>query len=218
MFVVYFWGMVIFDFCMCVCCVIFWFVVLLLFVVVLLLVGCQCGMLLLFWFIQVIGYMLDLDFNLVNDQGKLVIGVDYCGKVVLLYFGYIYCFDVCLFIFVYLYVVMQWFGLFVDGVCILFVLVDLVCDMFEVMYVYVNVFDKCVVGLIGKFSDIEVLSKCYCFVFSCEFDLGDGNYEVSYSLVIYIFDVQGYVCLLFISVDLQDDLVYDLYLLFVFGV
>lgn len=190
-----------------------WFAVSLLFAAALLLAGCQRGTPLPFRLTQVTGHMPDLDFNLVNDQGKPATGADYRGKVVLLYFGYTHCPDVCPLTLAHLHVVMQRLGPLADGARILFVSVDPARDTPEVMHAYVNAFDKRAVGLTGKPGDIEALSKRYRSAFSREPDPGDGNYEVSHSSAIYIFDAQGHARLLSTPADSQDDLVHDLHLL-----
>lgn len=160
--------------------------------------------------INVIGYLFDLLFKLMGGDGYFVDVDVFCGCVVFVYFGYMYCFDVCFEIFVWLMEVLVKFGLQVDDVCILFVFVDFVCDMLQVMQFYVVVFDVVYVcGLIGIDGQIELLVKCYCVVYQMEKCDLFGGYEVMYSLVVYIFDVIGCVCLFVIDCDLFDVIVVD---------
>ncbi|MHA6202894.1 SCO family protein [Dyella soli] len=162
---------------------------------------------------DVSGHMPDLDFRLVNDQGKPVSGADYRGKVVLLYFGYTHCPDVCPLTLAQLHVVMQRLGPLADGARILFVSVDPSRDTPDVMHAYVNAFDPRAVGLSGAPREIEALSKRYRSAFTREPDKGDGQYEVSHSSAIYVFDRNGKARLLSTPERTQDDLVHDLHLL-----
>jgi protein SCO1/2 len=159
------------------------------------------------------GHMPDLDFGLVDDHGKAVTGADYRGKVVLLYFGYTHCPDVCPLTLAQLHVVMQRLGPLADGARILFVSVDPARDTPTVLHAYVNAFDPRAVGLSGTPRAIEALSKRYRSAFTREPDRGDGQYEVSHSSAIYIFDRDGRARLLATPSHPQDDLVHDLHLL-----
>ena len=183
----------------------------------LLLAGCNRGDTVPWRLTDITGHMPDLDFKLVDDHGKTVTGEDYRGKVVLLYFGYTHCPDVCPLTLAQLHVVMQRLGPLADGARILFVSVDPARDTPEVMHAYVNAFDPRAVGLSGKPGDIEALSKRYRSAFTREPDQGNGQYEVSHSSAIYIFDRDGKARLLSTPERAQDDLVHDLHLLLNLG-
>jgi protein SCO1/2 len=162
---------------------------------------------------NVSGHMPDLKFQLTDDAGKPATGEDYRGKVVLLYFGYTHCPDVCPLTLAHLHAVLQRVGPTADGARILFVSVDPARDTPAIMHAYVNAFDKRAVGLTGAPRAIEALSKRYRSAFTREPDKGDGQYEVSHSSAIYLFDRQGRARLLATPATPQDDLVHDLYLL-----
>jgi protein SCO1/2 len=179
----------------------------------LLLAGCQRGDELPWKLTNVTGHMPDLDFKLVDDHGKPVTGADYRGKVVLLYFGYTHCPDVCPLTLAQLHVVMQRLGPLADGARILFVSVDPARDTPDVMHAYVNAFDPRAVGLSGEPRALEALSKRYRSAYTREPDKADGQYEVSHSSAIYLFDRDGKARLLSTAADAQDDLVHDLHLL-----
>lgn len=159
------------------------------------------------------GHMPDLDFKLTDDLGKAVTGADYRGKVVLLYFGYTHCPDVCPLTLAQLHVVMQRLGPLADDARILFVSVDPARDTPAVMHAYVNAFDKRAVGLVGSARATEALSKRYRSAFTREPGKPDGNYEVSHSSAIYIFDREGKARALATPSASQDDIVHDLHLL-----
>ncbi|MGN2252666.1 SCO family protein [Frateuria sp. GZRe12] len=159
------------------------------------------------------GHMPDLAFKLTDDNGKPVTAEDYRGKVVLLYFGYTHCPDVCPLTLAHLHAVLQRVGPKADGARILFVSVDPARDTPSIMHAYVNAFDKRAVGLTGAPRALEALSKRYRSAFTREPAQADGQYEVSHSSAIYLFDRQGQARLLATPAASQNDLVHDLYLL-----
>ena len=179
----------------------------------LLLGGCQRSEPLPFLLTNISGHMPDLDFKLTNDLGKPVTGADYRGKVVLLYFGYTHCPDVCPLTLAQLHVVMQRLGPLADDVRILFVSVDPARDTPKIMHAYVNAFDSHAIGLTGTARATEALSKRYRSAFTREPSSPDGNYEVSHSSAIYVFDREGKARLLATPSASHDDLFHDLKLL-----
>jgi protein SCO1 len=185
----------------------------LLLAVSLLLGGCQRNAPLPFQLTDISGHMPALDFKLTDDQGKAVSAADYRGKVVLLYFGYTHCPDVCPLTLAQLHVVMQRLGKLADGARILFVSVDPTRDTPAVLHAYVNAFDPHTVGLTGDPRVVEALVKRYRSSFTREPASSDGNYEVSHSSAIYVFDRDGNARVLSTPTDSQDDLVHDLHLL-----
>ncbi|SEM91324.1 protein SCO1/2 [Luteibacter sp. UNCMF331Sha3.1] len=162
---------------------------------------------------DVSGHLPDLDFRLTDDNGKAVTGADFRGKVTVMYFGYTHCPDVCPLTLTQLHVVLDRLGAPADRVRILFVSVDPARDTPAIMHAYVNAFDKRAVGLVGSDRDVEALAKRYRSAFTREPDRGDGNYEVSHSSAIYIFDGSGKARLLATPSASQDDIVHDLHLL-----
>ena len=180
---------------------------------VLLLTACQRDIAIPWRLTNISGHMPDLDFALTNDHCKPVTGADYRGKVTLLYFGYTHCPDVCPLTLAQLHVVMQRLGPLADGARILFVSVDPARDTPAVMHAYVNAFDPRAVGLTGTARATEALSKRYRSAFTREPDKGGGQYEVSHSSAIYLFDRDGKARLLATPAASQDDLVHDLHLL-----
>lgn len=183
----------------------------------LLLAGCQHDTPLPFRLTNISGHMPDLKFQLTDDNGKPASAADYRGKVVLLYFGYTHCPDVCPLTMAHLHVVMQRLGPLADDARILFVSVDPTRDTPAVLHAYVNAFDKHAVGLTGSPGAIEALVKRYRAAFTREPDGKDGNYEVSHSSAIYVFDRQGNARVLYSPADSLDDLVHDLHLLLANG-
>lgn len=179
----------------------------------LLFAGCHGVAPLPFKLTNLTGHMPPLEFSLTNDEGKTVSAEDYRGKVVLLFFGYTHCPDVCPLTMAHLHVVMQKLGERADDARILFVSVDPARDTPAVLHAYVNAFDKRAVGLTGKPRAVEALVKRYRSAFTREPSGKDGNYEVSHSSAIYVFDQDGNPRVLFTPASKQADLVHDLQLL-----
>ena len=159
------------------------------------------------------GHMPDLAFQLTDDNGKTATATDYRGKVVLLYFGYTHCPDVCPLTLAHLHVALRQLGTAGDDVRILFVSVDPARDTPAVLHAYVNAFDKRAVGLTGSPSAIEALSKRYRSAFTREPSGKGGDYEVTHSSGIYVFDRDGRARVLATPATPQADLVHDLKLL-----
>lgn len=178
-----------------------------------LLAACQSHKALPFKLTNIGGHMPDLQFQLTDDNGKTVTAADYRGKVVLLYFGYTHCPDVCPLTLAHLHQVMEQLGKQADDVRILFVSVDPARDTPAALHAYVSAFDKHAVGLTGSPGAIEALSKRYRAAFSREPSGKNGNYEVSHSSAIYVFDQAGHARVLSTPVTPQADLVHDLKLL-----
>jgi protein SCO1/2 len=112
-----------------------------------------------------------------------------------------------------LHVVMKKLGAQADGARILFVSVDPTRDTPAVLHGYVNAFDKHAIGLTGAPRAVEALVKRYRSAFTREPSGKDGNYEVSHSSAIYVFDRDGRARVLATPSASQDDLVHDLHLL-----
>jgi len=161
------------------------------------------------------GHMPDLAFQLTDDNGKTATATDYRGKVVLLYFGYTHCPDVCPTTLAQTVAALRKLGDAGDDVRILFVSVDPARDTPTVLHAYAGAFDKKrrVVGLTGSPGAIEALSKRYRSAFTREPSSKGGDYEVTHSSGIYVFDRDGRARVLATPATPQADLVHDLKLL-----
>jgi protein SCO1/2 len=156
------------------------------------------------------GHLPDLAFRLTSDTGETVTEKNFAGKIDLLYFGYTHCPDVCPLTLAHLHVAMQRLGAAADDVQILFVSVDPARDTPGVLHEYVRAFDPHITGLTGPPDDIEALAKRYRAAFDREAPKSDGNYEVSHSSGVYIFDRGGKARLLATSGSSVDALTHDI--------
>ena len=160
------------------------------------------------------GHLPDLKFKMTNDLGQPVTAANYRGKIVLLYFGYTHCPDVCPLTLVHLHTVLQKLGKAADGVRVLFVTVDPARDTVPVLHQYVTAFDPRIVGLTGNPNDIAQLAKRYRAYYKPEAPkINAGDYEVTHSSAIYIFDRDGHARLLATPGDSNDAILHDLTIL-----
>jgi protein SCO1/2 len=165
---------------------------------------------------DVSGHLPDLKFQMTNDLGQPVTAATYRGKVVLLYFGYTHCPDVCPLTLVHLHTVLQKLGKSAEGVRVLFVTVDPTRDTVPVLHQYVTAFDPRIVGLTGTQDAIARLTKRYRAYFKREAPQSSsstGDYEVTHSSAIYIFDRDGRAQLLATPGDPNDAILHDLKIL-----
>lgn len=163
---------------------------------------------------NVSGHLPDLRFKLTNDLDQPVTAAVYRGKVTMLYFGYTHCPDVCPLILAHMHQVLQQLGTAAEGVQFLFVSVDPERDTPAVLRQYVAAFDPHIMGLTGTQDQIAALAKRYRAFYEREAPkTPSGDYEVSHSSAIYIFDRDGRARLLATPGDPQTAVVHDLKLL-----
>ena len=158
------------------------------------------------------GLMPDLEFQLVNDEGKPVSQEKSAGQIRLLFFGFTSCPDVCP-------TTLQKVSQATRGlpdpiqeeVQTLFVSVDPKRDTPERLQEYVRFFGDRIEGLTGTEPQLRELAKRYRTTFGYDEPDAEGNYNVSHSSAVYVFDRDGAARLLIrpdtsaskISEDLQ---------------
>jgi protein SCO1/2 len=161
------------------------------------------------------GHLPDLKFRMTNDLGQPVTAASYRGKVVLLYFGYTHCPDVCPLTLVHLHTVLQKLGRQGDEVRVLFVTVDPARDTVPVLHQYVTAFDPRIAGLTGTQDEIAQLAKRYRAFYKPEPARASstGDYEVTHSSAVYVFDREGRARLLATPGSSNDEILHDLKIL-----
>jgi protein SCO1 len=163
------------------------------------------------WALQDIsGLMPPLKFDLTDDAGRAVNASDYRGKIVLLYFGYTHCPDVCPTTLGTLSLTLHQLGADADKVRVLFVSVDPKRDTTAVLKQYVDAFGPQFVGLRGSDDQLESLTKRYRVAYSREKPDTQGNYTVSHSSAVFIFDGEGKSRLLSLSSSKASEISQDL--------
>lgn len=157
------------------------------------------------------GHLPDLNFELTADTGKKNSEVNLAGDVTLVYFGYTHCPDVCPETLAKLAQVIRQLGGAAQNIKILFVSVDPARDTPSVMHAYVGAFDaQHDVGLTGSDSAIKALAQRYRVAYQADKPRANGEYEVTHSSAIYIFDAKGHARLIGADDDPVDAFVHDL--------
>ncbi|SEJ51490.1 protein SCO1/2 [Paraburkholderia diazotrophica] len=159
---------------------------------------------------DVSGHLPDLDFTLTGDDGRPVAASSLKGSTSLVYFGYTHCPDVCPETMGRLMQVIGKLGPDAQKVRILFVTVDPARDTPKALHDYVGAFDaQHARGLTGTEAQIEQLAKHYRIAYQMEKRDPNGNYEVTHSSAVYIFDAQNHARLLATDHDTPDVIAED---------
>lgn len=157
------------------------------------------------------GLMPELAFELVNDEGKTVTADQYQGQIRLLFFGFTSCPDVCPATLAKLNKAVRAMpeGLRSE-VTPLFVSVDPQRDTPEDIAAYVSFFGEQTEGLTGDEPALRRLAKRYRTTFGYDAPDERGNYAVSHSSAVYVFDPEGKARLLFQSGLTAEQITQDL--------
>jgi protein SCO1/2 len=146
------------------------------------------------------GLMPELAFELTNDQGEAVTAEQYQGQIRLLFFGFTSCPDVCPATLAKLNKAVRAMPEPLQAeVTPLFVSVDPQRDTPDKIATYVEFFGDQTVGLTGDEPALRQLAKRYRTTFGYDEPDERGNYAVSHSSAVYVFDRQGGARLLFQS-------------------
>ncbi|MGH8113016.1 MAG: SCO family protein [Rhodanobacteraceae bacterium] len=161
------------------------------------------------------GHMPNLEFHLTNDLGQHVTAANYRGKVVMLYFGYTHCPDVCPLTMAHLHTVLEKIGKrAASHVQVLFVTVDPARDTVPVLRQYVAAFDPRFQGLRGDQGELAPLVKRYRAIYQIVKPIpANGDYLVTHSATIYIFDPQDRIRLIATPSSTVDEMAHDVGLL-----
>ena len=159
---------------------------------------------------NITGLMPDLSFQLTRDDGKPVTAADYRGTVSLLYFGYTHCPDVCPLTLGRLAQALHRMGADAQQVRVLFVSVDPARDTLQVLHQYVKSFGPEFVGLRGPDTELRRFTKRYRVTYGRDKPDSKGNYQVSHSSAVFIFDKAGKIRLLSSGSDKASAIAEDL--------
>jgi len=160
---------------------------------------------------DVSGHLPDLHFDLTSDSGQPMTAAAFKGDVTLVFFGYTHCPDVCPETMARLAEVMQNLGHDADHMRIAFISVDPHRDTPAILHAYVQAFDSThAIGLTGSDGAIANLARDYRVAYELGKPGADGNYEVTHSAAIYIFDGAGHIRLIATDSDPATSLEHDL--------
>jgi protein SCO1/2 len=138
------------------------------------------------------GLMPELSYELTDTSGETVTAEDMDGNIRLMFFGFTSCPDICP-------TTLQKLARVVRNlpepvrkdVKIIFVSVDPERDTPERIGSYVGFFSDSIIGLTGSEENLRELSKRYRTTFGYETPDEGGNYDVSHSSAVYVFDRDG---------------------------
>lgn len=138
------------------------------------------------------GLMPELEFQLEGTNGQSVAATDSKGTIRLLYFGFTSCPDVCPTTLSDLRSSIRRLPEeYQDDVTTLFVSVDPRRDTPERLASYVDFFGDRIVGLTAEEPALRKLTKRYRTTFGYDDPDASGNYSVSHSSAVYVFDRAG---------------------------
>lgn len=152
----------------------------------------------------------DLSFELTDENNKAVTAEDYLGYTVALFFGFTSCPDACPTTMHQLSGVLKEIDPLGSEVRVLFISVDPDRDSAEKLKKYTDVFGPSFIGLRGDDAVIKEMTKRYRVTFGYGESDSEGNYEVSHSGAVFIFDREGKARLLATQFSQTEDLKYDL--------
>lgn len=145
---------------------------------------------------NITGLMPPLQFTLTDQDGRTAHAEDYRGHVLLLYFGYTHCPDVCPTTLARLAQALKSLGAQAQDVRVLFVSVDPARDTNAVLRPYVHYFGPDFVGLRGEDAALRKLTQRYRVSYGYDAPNANGEYAVSHSSAVFLFDRNGGVRLL----------------------
>lgn len=157
------------------------------------------------------GLMPELAYQLTDTSGEEVTASESSGNIRLMFFGFTSCPDICP-------TTLQKLSKAVKGlpesaredVQIIFVSVDPNRDTPERIKTYVDFFSDGIIGLTGEEKNLRDLSKRYRTTFGYDDPDEKGNYDVSHSGAVYVFDREGDARLLVRPEQSLDALIADL--------
>lgn len=160
--------------------------------------------------VNITDVMPQLAFRLTDDTGQAVTADSYRGKVVMLYFGYTNCPDVCPTTMARISQALSTLKDAASKVRVLFVTVDPKRDTAQLLKSYTQAFGSEFVGLRADDDELRKLTKRYRVTYSLGKPDAHGNYEVTHSSAVFIFDGAGKARLIAESGDSATSITHDL--------
>ncbi len=130
-------------------------------------------------------------FALIDPAGKRRTDVDFRGKLLLVYFGYMYCPDICPTDLLQMGLAVKKLGKAGDSVQPLFITLDPERDTPEKLAAYVHSFHPRFVGLGGPPAAIRQAADAYKVYYRKVVSAGQAGYSVDHTAFIYLMDRKG---------------------------
>ena len=160
--------------------------------------------------VNITGVMPPLVFSLTDDTGREVTADTYRGKIVTMYFGYTHCPDVCPATMARISQALLKLGSGATKVQMLFVTVDPKRDTPQLLKDYTQAFGPEFIGLRTDDDELRQLTKRYRVTYSLGEPDTHGNYDVTHSSAVFIFDGAGKARLMAESSDSATAIAHDL--------
>lgn len=156
------------------------------------------------------GLIPDLEFSLTDENNQHVTAKNYLGSTVAIFFGFTSCPEICPVTMHQLAAIIKKLGPSAESFKVLFISVDPKRDSAEKLKNYTETFGPAFIGLRGEDVVIKEMTKKYRVTFGYGEEDKDGNYDVSHSGAVFIFDKDGKARLLATQSSSFDDLYDDL--------
>ncbi len=144
------------------------------------------------------GLLPDLDFDLTGESGRVLSEEDFLGAPVVVFFGFTHCPDVCPTAMARIAGAIEAGGdAIAPDIRVLFVSVDPGRDDPADLARYTDFFSERVTGATAPVSVLRDLTKRYRATFGYDSPNEFGDYNVSHSSAMYVFDAEGQARALF---------------------
>lgn len=159
---------------------------------------------------NITGLIPDLEFELTDENNNPVTAKDYLGSTVAIFFGFTSCPEICPTTMHQWSSIIQKIGEPAKSVKVLFISVDPHRDSAEKLKKYTEAFGSAFIGLRGNDVAIKDMTKRYRVTFGYGEEDETGDYDVSHSGAVFVFDELGKARLLATQSSLTDDITQDL--------
>lgn len=141
---------------------------------------------------DITGLMPELEFELTAESGETVTEVLFAGRPVAMYFGFTHCPDICPTTLARLSAAVRRLPDDLrQDLQLAFVSVDPRRDGPQALARYTDAFSDRMVGLTGTQKQLRELTRRYRITYGYEEPDENGDYEVSHSSAVFVFDAQG---------------------------
>lgn len=152
------------------------------------------------------GPVIKSDFELVDQDGRLVRGEDLRGKLQLVFFGFTTCPDICPTTLTKITATLEELGADADTLHPVLMTVDPERDTPAVLKEYLGAFDPRIIGLTGTPEQVKVALRNFR-VFASKNWLEGGDYTMDHSTFVYLMDQNGDYLSHFSASGSEDELV-----------
>ena len=140
---------------------------------------------------NITGLMPELEFSLIDEHGESVSEDVFAGRPVAMYFGFTHCPDICPTTLARLAAAARRLPEpLAEDLQLAFVSVDPARDGPEQLDTYTGAFSERMLGLTGTQKQLRALTRRYRVTYGYEEPDAVGNYEVSHSSAILVFDAE----------------------------